>query len=154
MAKHPHDDRRRALIAWLTANGILPEQKLPWDADLTIRTEEDGSKTIVYEACVLDKDGQKQLDDRGEFMALETRTAPLIVDPPDWWQPYEKPTRNQLLDAADRVRKLHVENAHTGDCEYCSVRDYPDYSVPYPCDTVQALDGTAPQVAPTQEGSR
>ncbi|MFD9444973.1 hypothetical protein [Streptomyces sp. NPDC060001] len=43
--------------------------------------------------------------------------------------------------AVERARKLHRRNDHTGDCEYCSARDYPDYSVPYPCDTVQALDG-------------
>lgn len=47
----------------------------------------------------------------------------------------------QFLARADKVRTLHQRNEHTGDCEYCSARDYPDYAVPYPCDTVRALDG-------------
>ncbi|MDX3759310.1 hypothetical protein [Streptomyces sp. AK02-04a] len=47
----------------------------------------------------------------------------------------------QGAQAAARVRVLHRRNEHTGECEYCSVRDYPTYAVPYPCDTVRALDG-------------
>jgi hypothetical protein len=43
--------------------------------------------------------------------------------------------------AIARVRVLHRRNANTGECEYCSFRDYPTYAVPYPCDTVRALDG-------------
>jgi hypothetical protein len=43
--------------------------------------------------------------------------------------------------ALDRVHALHTRNENTDECEYCSARDYPDYAVPYPCDTVRALDG-------------
>jgi hypothetical protein len=43
--------------------------------------------------------------------------------------------------AIDRVRALHRRNENTGECEYCSARDYPTYAVPHPCDTVRALDG-------------
>jgi len=42
--------------------------------------------------------------------------------------------------ALNAVRRLHVRNAHTGTCEECSRRDYPDYSVPAPCPTIRALD--------------
>lgn len=45
-----------------------------------------------------------------------------------------------LYDQLDRVRALHKRNEHTGDCEHCSARDYPDYAVPHPCDTIRALD--------------
>jgi hypothetical protein len=45
---------------------------------------------------------------------------------------------------AARVRALHRRNENTGECEYCSFRDYPTYTVPYPCDTVRALDGEQP----------
>jgi hypothetical protein len=43
--------------------------------------------------------------------------------------------------AIARVRVLHRRNENTEECEYCSFRDYPTYAVPYPCDTVRALDG-------------
>ena len=43
--------------------------------------------------------------------------------------------------AIARVRTLHHRNEHTGNCEHCSERDYPDYGVPYPCPTIRALDG-------------
>jgi hypothetical protein len=46
--------------------------------------------------------------------------------------------------AVDRVRALHCRNEHTGDCEHCSERDYPDYAVPHPCPTIRALDGEQP----------
>lgn len=48
------------------------------------------------------------------------------------------------LAAVERVRRLHVRNANTGDCEHCSERDYPDYSVPWPCPTIHALGSQAP----------
>lgn len=46
--------------------------------------------------------------------------------------------------AIARVRALHRRNEHTGTCEHCSQRDYPDYAVPSPCPTVQALDEPGP----------
>jgi hypothetical protein len=46
----------------------------------------------------------------------------------------------ELQTVIDRVRALHRRNEHTGTCEHCSARDYPDYAVSYPCDTIRALD--------------
>jgi hypothetical protein len=134
--------RREALCTWLTANGINPND-VPQDGDLTIRTV-DGTRLIAYEAVVYDENGRRELDERGDRLALKRCTMPLVVEPPDWWEPYEKPTRDDLLAATNRVRQLHIRNANTGDCEHCSKRDYPDYAVPHPCPTIQALDGLHP----------
>lgn len=50
-------------------------------------------------------------------------------------------TRAERAEATiECVRALHARNAHTGDCEHCSARDYPDYAVPHPCPTAAALD--------------
>ena len=46
----------------------------------------------------------------------------------------------QAESAIVRVRALHKRNEHTGDCEHCSARDYPDYAVPWRCPTIAALD--------------
>lgn len=140
MAKNPNIDRREALCAWLTANGINPNN-VPTDADLTITTADDGTRVIAYEEFDRDADGNRQIDERGTGVARRKCSTLLVVEPPDWWEPYVKPTRDQLLDATDRVRTLHRRNEHTGDCEHCSKRDYPDYAVPWPCATIQALDG-------------
>ncbi|MFG2359423.1 hypothetical protein [Streptomyces sp. NPDC048521] len=139
MAKHPEDDRRQALCAWLTANGIDPNA-VPLDADMTI-DEGSAGRFLRCEVFDLDQDGRKHLDERGENVARRTVAVPLKVEPPEWWQPYQKPTRDQLLASVQEVRKLHRRNEYTGDCEHCSERDYPDYAVPHPCPTIRALDG-------------
>lgn len=54
----------------------------------------------------------------------------------------------QQLAAAEaaiaRVRALHRHNPNSDTCEPCSDRDYPDYSVPWPCPTIAALDQRDP----------
>lgn len=135
------EDRREALFTWLTANSIRPAD-VPIRGDLYIEPGPDGALHIHYEAFHLNSEGRKHLNERGNEVALEHRTAPLLVDPPDWWEPHRKPTRDQLLAATDRVRALHHRNENTDSCEHCSARDYPDYEVPFPCPTIQALDGT------------
>lgn len=114
MAKHPIDTRRHAVCEWLTANGISPNT-VPQDADLTIKDGPGGTRVIAYEAFVLDADGNKQADERGNRIAIETRTAPLLVEPPTWWEPYEKPTREDLMATLDRVQQLAERWRHTGD---------------------------------------
>jgi hypothetical protein len=110
------DGRRKELCDWLTANGIDP-RTVPIRGDLTIGAEDD-QRVIRYEAFVLTDDGRQTCDPRGEGVdgaAVERRTVPLLVEPPDWWEPYEKPTRSMLLAAVERVRKavtdLHADAA-------------------------------------------
>lgn len=136
------EDRRKAVCAWLRANGIDPNI-VPQDADLYLESAPEGDpytgRYLHYEVFHLNSDGRRHTDERGLSAALEQRSTPLLVDPPDWWEPYRKPTRDQLLDAVAKVHALHRCNEHTGDCEHCSQHDYPNYSVPWPCPTIQAL---------------
>lgn len=132
------EDRREAVCAWLTANNIQPSD-VPVNGDLYLTPGPDGVIHIHYEAFHLNREGRRHLDERGQHAAIERRSTPLLVDPPDWWEPYRKPTRDQLLAAVDRVRALHRRNENTGDCEHCSAGDYPDYSVPWPCPTIKAV---------------
>jgi hypothetical protein len=139
MAKRPLGSRRVALCGWLTGNGINPAD-VPQDADITI----DKGPTGRFLRCeVYDRtpDGHLQAgpDNRVATMVVN---VPLKAEPPDWWQPHLKPTREQLLDAADRVRSLHRRNENSGTCEHCSARDYPNYAVQFPCETIRALDGS------------
>ena len=137
MALHLDRSRSDALCAWLTAHGIEPNT-VPTDADMTIVDTDDG-RVLRCEVMVRGDGGRVVLDDRGDWPAIEMRAVPLVAEPPEWWTPYEKPTREQLLTAADRVRALHVRNPHSGTCEHCSAGDYPDYAVPHPCATIRAL---------------
>lgn len=142
MAPSYSEDRRTALCEWLTANGVEPKN-VPINSDLTIATDEHGARTVHYEEYALDSTGSRYIDERLQHAARVRRSAPLVAEPPEWWEPYEKPSREQLLESVDRVRALHRKNENTGDCEYCSARDYPNYSVPHPCDTIQALEEKA-----------
>lgn len=141
-------NRREAYAAWLTANDIDPAHVL-LDADVYIETGTDGTRRIVYEACHLDDQGRRQVDERDDRVAVERRTIPLLVDPPDWWEPYRKPTRDQLLEAVDRIRALHQPQQDgsafpdSQQCPTCSQDggDGYQYLVPWPCPTIQALAG-------------
>lgn len=134
--------RRDALCNWLTANGINPAD-VPIDGDLTI-IDTDTGRAIRVEVELRGEDGRVLLDEREHRAARELRTVPLLVEPPSWFEPYEKPTRATLLAAEERVRALHRRNENTGTCEHCSERDYPDYAVAHPCPTIRALDGEQP----------
>ncbi|MFJ7297619.1 hypothetical protein [Streptomyces collinus] len=107
-------NRRDAYAAWLTANGINPSHVL-LDADVYLDTAPNGSQHIVYEAFHLDAEGRKQVDERGTGVAVQRRTTPLLVDPPDWWEPYRKPTRDDLLTVLGRVQQLAERWKYTGD---------------------------------------
>ena len=105
------DGRRKELCDWLTANHIDPS-RVPFDADLTIDDAGNG-RVIRVEVEVTDDADRLVLDAREHRAAVETRTVPLLVEPPAWWQPYEKPTRLTLLATVERVRKavasLHAD---------------------------------------------
>jgi hypothetical protein len=49
------------------------------------------------------------------------------------------PTYEALLIALEGLHALHRRNENSGVCEHCSARDYPDYDVPWPCETIRAL---------------
>jgi len=139
MAKTPAGTRRVAIAAWLTANGINPGD-VSTDAEITI----DNGPTGRFLRCeVYDRtpDGHLQTDERGTNVATVFVNVPLKEEPPEWWREYVKPTRDDLLAAVERVHALHRRNENTGECEYCSMRDYPDYAVAWPCETVRALTG-------------
>lgn len=141
--------RHTELADWLTANGIEPNT-VPVDGDLTI-VDTDAGRAIRVETMIRTKDGRLILNDRGTGEAREIRTVPLIVEPPAWWTPYEKPTRETLLAAVEKVRALHRRNEHTSDCEHCSEHDYPDYAVPWPCPTMTALGEKPPAEDPAED---
>ncbi|GAA3153462.1 hypothetical protein ACFQ0X_43885 [Streptomyces rectiviolaceus] len=101
----PIDDRRKALRAWLTANGIRPRD-VPINADLYLAPGPGGTPHIHYEAFHLTSDGHQQVDERRQRAAIERRTTPLLVEPPAWWEPHRKPTRDQLLTLMASLRKL------------------------------------------------
>jgi|UPI00051AD473 hypothetical protein len=130
-------DRRQLLCDWLTANGLDPNV-VPIDADITIG-KEGGHQALRCEVLTLDANGRSVIDERGECYATHTVVVPLAVEPPEWWQPHVKPTRAQLLGALEAVSKLHVCNVNSGTCTHCSERDYPNYEVPWPCPTMQAV---------------
>jgi len=51
-----------------------------------------------------------------------------------------KPTRDQLLEAVDRVRALHHDwDADPGHCAHC--QDGMGTPLPWPCPTIRALEG-------------
>ncbi|MET8585786.1 hypothetical protein ABZX39_33685 [Streptomyces collinus] len=113
MAKLIDEDRRQALCAWLTANGIDPKA-VPVDADMTIDKGPTG-RFLRCEVFDRDRDGRIKVDERGEGPARLVINVPLKLEPPDWWEPYQKPTRDELLDVLGRVYQLAERWKHTGD---------------------------------------
>lgn len=108
MARGWPDDRLEVLRAWLRANGINPSD-VPIHGDLYLDPGPDGTPHIHYEAFHLDSEGRRHVNERGQNAAIERRTTPLLVDPPDWWEPHRKPTRDQLLAVLERVKALADE---------------------------------------------
>lgn len=107
MAKYARHSDETA--AWLAANGINID-RVPADSDLTIRTDQQGQRTIHYEELICNEEGR--IIDFGGHERTDRRSVPLTVEPPSTWRPFEKPTREQLLAAVDRVRAM-AEAANT-----------------------------------------
>lgn len=75
------------------------------------------------------------IDDRAiRFQSWKQALAALECPPYD-----AIPTYERLLVALERLVGLHRRNEHSGNCEHCSDRDYPDYAVPWPCETIRVL---------------
>ncbi len=103
-------DRMEAMATWLDALGLAPGSVPVW-ADMTIQDGPNG-RTLRCEVYDLTADGHKQVDERGKRVATTFVTVPLKVDPPSWWKPYVKPTRDDLLDVIDKLRKLGPDLEH------------------------------------------
>lgn len=101
-------ERQEATAAWLDANGI-PARNVPLDADITIEDTPDG-RTLRCEVFHLTADGHRQVDEHGQRIAIVFVTVPLRTEPPEWWQPHVKPTRDDLLDTVDKLRALTAED--------------------------------------------
>ena len=106
-------ERQQTIAAWLDANGISPNN-VPVDADMTIEDSSDG-RTIRCEVFARDSAGRIQVDDSGRHTARRFVVVPLTVDPPDWWEPRVKPTRDDLLDVLGKVQQLTERWKHTAD---------------------------------------
>jgi hypothetical protein len=103
MAVSP-SERQQAIAAWLEANGINPGH-VPQDADMTISEGTAGS-FLCCDVFDLTSDGRKQVDETGKNVATTCVAVPLQVEPPEWWEPRVKPTRDELLDVIAKLRQL------------------------------------------------
>jgi hypothetical protein len=107
MAINLHGERRQQLCDWLRTNHIDPNL-VREDADLTI-VETDGARHIRCEVVVTNDQGDKVANERGTDVAIETRTVPLLAEPPAWWRPYVEPTREQAIEQRDQARAALAE---------------------------------------------
>jgi hypothetical protein len=89
-------DRRADLCDWLRANGVDPN-RVPTDSDLYIETDDNGHGTLHFEQYDTDAFGRPIPNERGDGAARRPADVPLASEPPEWWRPHSKPTREQLL---------------------------------------------------------
>ncbi|MFI0718910.1 hypothetical protein [Streptomyces sp. NPDC021224] len=138
--------RRTELCDWLRANGVDPNQTRR-DGELYIDTTADGQRILHAELYELDENGRRFLNERGDGAAIRQVAVPLLAEPPQWWQQYRLPTREQLLDAVYAVHRLHraAEHQERTICVECSAYDgwttTGNAPVTWPCATVAALQG-------------
>ncbi|WP_202237015.1 hypothetical protein [Actinacidiphila reveromycinica] len=97
------DDRRQEVCDWLTANGINPND-VPVDADVEIQGDGD-QRTLRCEVYVTNEFGDKVRDETGNDIARNHIGVPLAVEPPEWWEPRIKPTREQLIEQLAEARE-------------------------------------------------
>ena len=83
---HVGQGRAEEISGWVAANGIDPDD-VSTDHDLTV---EDGPnyRVIRYRAYLRALDGAKYVDELAGGAAVEERTVPLVVEPPDGWPVY------------------------------------------------------------------
>lgn len=68
--------RRELVAAWLTANGIAPDD-VPYGRPITETTREDGTRIIQYTAFLCE-DGKRYVDSTGD-VATQRREVDLVV---------------------------------------------------------------------------
>lgn len=139
-------ERHAELCDWLRANNVDPNEVLR-DGELFIDTADDGTRTLHADLYTLDDKGGRFYDYAQNEAAQHRLVVPLVAEPPVWWKPHRKPTREQLLDAVYAVARVHRAAEHQGQtiCVACSAYDgwttTGNPPVPHPCDTVKALAG-------------
>jgi hypothetical protein len=79
---HRGQGRAEEISAWAAANSIDPDT-VSTDHDLIVEDGPDG-RAIRYQAYLLTLDGAKYHVD-GVGTAMEERTTPLVVEPPEHW---------------------------------------------------------------------
>lgn len=85
--------RREAMAAWLTANGVDPND-VPLHADITV-DDQNGRRVIRYEAFQRDGNGNILVADDGTSSAVEERTTPLTAAAPAELAVYVDPPRTR-----------------------------------------------------------
>lgn len=89
---HVGQGRAEEISAWVAANGIEPDD-VSTNHDLTVEDGPDG-RVIQYRAYLRTLDGAKYHVD-GVGAAMEERTTPLTVEPPDGWPVYALTDREE-----------------------------------------------------------
>lgn len=112
----PELDMRAQVCDWLTTLDVDPNH-VPITSDLYIETGAAG-RELHYEAYVLNATGHRIPDERGNAL-VERRAVPLSVEPPEHWQPFRKPTLEQVTAERDEARAalaaLHEGEEPDGD---------------------------------------
>jgi hypothetical protein len=125
--------------------GPMGSDEDDWDhhlaeAVLAVRDHRMEQLTAVFdENARRHKATQARVDELLADLAAETALRKERTELHDLW----RAEANELGAAIKRVRDLHTRVAVNDECHECSKRDYPDYSVPWPCPTIAALDGPA-----------
>lgn len=89
---HVGQGRAEEIAAWAAANGIEPGA-VSTNHDLIVEDGPDG-RVIRYRAYLLTLDGSKYHVD-GVGAAMEERTTPLTVEPPEHWPVYALTDREE-----------------------------------------------------------
>lgn len=80
---HISQGRAEEISAWVAANGLDPAD-VSTDHDLIIE-DAAGVLSVRFTAYLRALDGAKYVDDRLGAAAVEGRTVPLVVLPPEHW---------------------------------------------------------------------
>lgn len=90
---HVAQGRAPEISAWVAANGIEPDD-VSTDHDLIVE-DGPGGRVIRYRAYLRALDGWRYVDGRTGDAAMEERTVPLTVEPPDVWPVYALTDRGE-----------------------------------------------------------
>ncbi|MFD5697479.1 hypothetical protein [Streptomyces lasiicapitis] len=86
---HQAQGRTDEICDWASANGLTPND-VSADHDITIEDTPDG-RVIRYRAFLRSDSGHKFVATEADGAAMEERTVPLVVEPPEGWPVYAVP---------------------------------------------------------------